>query len=328
MPWVKLDDRFPSHRKVALLTDRAFRLYVSALCWSSENLTEGRITQRELPLVAARLRGAKTAAGELETAQLWDAVDDGWVIHDFLEYNPDRARVQSDREANAARQQAWRDRKRAEREAKKAAEKAARNAPRNGVTDEAEKHDDDTTTTATRHDDDTTTTATWFEEDEKPQVEAIRNGVSNAAPSPSPTPSHSVLPSEVPPPPSPSTQPAGRNEVEVSGRGEVQPLMAAMAARGMNVSWTFHSTEWIDLRDAVRRVGVPTLVEHAARVWQAAKTTPYSARYFLPGWTGLQEAPAYTGPRAIAGPPSKTQEYLEDMAAIAEELRQQKKGTA
>ncbi|MDF2712486.1 MAG: hypothetical protein K0R62_8138 [Nonomuraea muscovyensis] len=326
MPWVKLDDRFPSHRKVALLSDRAFRLYVSALCWSSENLTEGHITQRELPLVAPRLRGAKTAAGELETAKLWDRADDGWVIHDFLEYNPDRARVQSEREANAARQQAWRDRKRAEREAKKAAEDAARNAPRNGVTPAGENTDESTTTTATRHDGDTTATATHSERSEEPQVDAFRNGVSNSTPSPSrPVP---VLPTEVPPPPSPSNQPAGSTAVEVSGRGEVQPLMAAMSARGMNVSWTFHSNEWIDLRDAVRRVGVPALVEHAARVWQAAKTTPYSARYFLPGWTGLQEAPAYTGPRAIAGPPSKTQEYLEDMAAIAEELRQQKKGTA
>jgi hypothetical protein len=314
MPWVKLDDRFPSHRKVALLSDRAFRLYVSALCWSSENLTEGRITHRELPLVAARLRGAKTAAGELEAAQLWDPVDDGWIIHDFLEYNPDRARVQSEREANAARQQAWRDRKRAEREAKKAAEEAARNAPRNAVTDEAEKHDDDTTTTTT-----------WFEEDEEPQVDAFRNGVSNGTPSPSrPV---QVLPTEVPPPPPPSNQPAGGSAVAVSGRGEIQPLIDAMRTRGMNVSWTFSSTEWIELRDAVRLVGVPTLVDHAARVWKAAKDTPYSARYFLPGWTGLQGPAAYTGPRAIEGP-SKTQEYLEDMAAIAEELRQQKKGTA
>jgi hypothetical protein len=115
--------------------------------------------------------------------------------------------------------------------------------------------------------------------------------------------------------------------VALSGRGEVQPLIEAMAARGMTVSWSFQAAEWIDLRDAVRRVGVPALVDHATRVWQAAKTTPYSARYFLPGWTGLQEAPAYTGPRPLGGP-SKTQEYLEDMAAIAEELRQQKKGTA
>jgi hypothetical protein len=297
MPWVKLDDRFPSHRKVALLSDRAFRLYVSALCWSSENLTEGRITQRELPLVAARLRGAKTAAGELEAAQLWDRADDGWVIHDFLEYNPDRARVQSEREANAARQQAWRDRKRAEREAKKAAEEAARNAPRNAVTHEFENAPESTTATATRRDDDTTATATHPERNEEPQVDAFRNGVSNGAPSPSrPV---QVLPSEVPPPPSPSSQSAGRNAVEVSGRGEIQPLIDAMSARGMNVSWTFQSAEWLELRDAVRRVGVPALIEHAERVWAAAKSQPYSARYFLPGWTGLQAPTAYTGPRPI-----------------------------
>ena len=99
-----------------------------------------------------------------------------------------------------------------------------------------------------------------------------------------------------------------------------------MSARGMNVSWTFHAPEWKDLRDAVRRVGVPALVEHATRVWQASKDTPYSARYFLAGWTGLQQPTAYTGPRPVGGPPSKTSEYLEDMAAIAEELRQQRLG--
>ncbi len=324
MPWVRLDDRFPSHRKVALLSDRAFRLYVAALCWSSENLTEGRISDRELPHVA-RLRGIKTAAKELEDARLWDRAGDGWDIHDFLEYNPDRARVQADREANAARQKAWRERKRAEREAKRAAEEAARNADRNGVTQDSENASSNTTATGQRHDSDTTTTRTDQTKQQSSQVSEFRNGVSNAAPSPSP--SHSVLPSEVPPPPSPSTQPAGRNAVEVSGRGEIQPLIEAMGARGMTVSWTFHSNEWMELRNAVRRVGVPALVEHAARVWQASKTTPYSARYFLAGWTGLQEAPAYTGPRPVDGP-SKTQEYLEDMAAIAEELRQQKKGTA
>jgi cytoskeletal protein RodZ len=318
MPWVRLDDRFPSHRKVALLSDRGFRLYVSALCWASENLTEGLIHDRELPLVA-RLRGVKAAAKELEDAHLWDRVEGGWQIHDYLEYNPDRARVQADREANAARQKAFRDRKRAERD-------AARNAQSNGVTPGSDGHENDATATPTRHDGDTTAQRTDRTNGQSAQVSGIRNGVSNDTPSPSP--SRPVLPTEVPPPPSPSNQPADRNAVEVSGRGEVQPLIEAMAARDMNVSWTFQAAEWIDLRDAVRRVGIPALVDHAARVWQAAKTTPYSARYFLPGWTGLQNAPAYTGPRAITGPPSKTQEYLEDMAAIAEELRQQQKGTA
>jgi hypothetical protein len=112
--------------------------------------------------------------------------------------------------------------------------------------------------------------------------------------------------------------------VAQSGRGEIQPLIEAMAARGMTVSWTFSSAEWIELRDAIRRAGVPALVDHAARAWQAAKSQPYSARYFLRGWTGVQAPAAYTGPRAVAGPPSPAQEYLNDMAQIAAELREQR----
>jgi hypothetical protein len=92
----------------------------------------------------------------------------------------------------------------------------------------------------------------------------------------------------------------------------------------MSVSWTFSSAEWIELRDAVRRAGVPALVDHAARAWQAAKTQPYSAKYFLRGWTGIQAPAAYTGPRAVPGPPSKNQEYLDDMAQIARELREER----
>lgn len=84
-----------------------------------------------------------------------------------------------------------------------------------------------------------------------------------------------------------------------SGRGEIQPLIDGMGARGMTVSWSFQAAEWLDLRDAVRRVGVPTLLDHAERVWAAAKTQPYSARYFLPGWTALEAPTAYTGPRPV-----------------------------
>ncbi|MFG3048106.1 hypothetical protein ACGFZR_24640 [Streptomyces sp. NPDC048241] len=122
--------------------------------------------------------------------------------------------------------------------------------------------------------------------------------------------------------------PSSGTAVALSGRGEVQPLIEAMAARGMTVSWTFQPAEWIELRDAVRRAGVPALVDHAARAWQAAKSQPYSARYFLRGWTGVQAPTAYTGPRAVAGPPSATQEYLADMARIADELRAAEGGGA
>ncbi|MEV8353157.1 hypothetical protein ACFVTT_23435 [Streptomyces niveus] len=322
MPWVRLDDRFPTHRKVALLSDRAFRLYVSALCWSSENLTEGRILAKELPLVS-RVRSPKTAATELEAAGLWDPAEGGWAIHDYLEYNPDRSRVQADRAANAARQKAFRDRKKAERDAARNEES---NAPRNGVTQERNSHDGDTKDARPRHEGDTNAQRSGQTNDPSPQANDFRNGVSNGPPSPSP--SHTpVPPTEELPPPTPSSDTPGTAVATVSGRGEVQPLIDAMGARGMNISWTFSGPEWINLREAVRRVGVPALVEHAARAWQAAKTTPYSARYFLTGWTGLHHTPTYTGPRAVDGP-SKTSEYLEDMAAIAEEMRQQKTGGA
>ncbi|GGV69000.1 hypothetical protein GCM10010294_25320 [Streptomyces griseoloalbus] len=109
--------------------------------------------------------------------------------------------------------------------------------------------------------------------------------------------------------------------VALSGRGEVQPLIDAMEARGMSVAWSFSAAEWIDLRDAVRRAGVPALIDHAARAWQAAKNQPYSAKYFLRGWTGVQAPTAYTGPRPV-GPPSAAANYVAQMAAIAEELRQ------
>lgn len=144
MPWAKFDDRFPSNRKIRLISDRAFRLYVSAVCWSSENLTDGFVAEAELRLVAD-IRGAKTAAQELVEAGLWvpseriraavvppsrrtraafvpssrrgrvevgDAPEDtkvpGWEIHDYHEYNPTAEQVRADRAAKTARQQRWR----------------------------------------------------------------------------------------------------------------------------------------------------------------------------------------------------------------------------
>lgn len=116
----------------------------------------------------------------------------------------------------------------------------------------------------------------------------------------------------------------GTVAVAQSGRGEIQPLIDAMGARGMTVSWSFQAAEWLDLRDTVRRVGVPTLVEHAERVWAAAKTQPFSARYFLPGWTAIEAPAAYTGPRPV-GPPdaalAKRNAARDRLDQLAEQLR-------
>jgi len=182
MPWVKLDDRFPSHRKIALLSDRAFRLHVSAICWSSENLTDGRIGDRELPLVA-HIRGLKATAKQLEDAGLWDRTDDGWMIHDFLDYNPSREQILAERKKNAARQEKFRQRRN------------GKPVPPDGA-DAPETHDGDTNAARRRHDGDTTATGNRHEVQTEPQVNGFRNGVTNGVPSrpvPSPTPSMADL---------------------------------------------------------------------------------------------------------------------------------------
>ncbi|MBT2505127.1 hypothetical protein J7I98_04290 [Streptomyces sp. ISL-98] len=275
MPWVRLDDRFPSHRKVALLSDRAFRLYVSALCWSSENLTEGRITDRELPIVT-RLRGAKAAAKELEDARLWDRTEGGWSIHDYLEYNPDRARVQEDRAANAARQAAFRERKRAEREA---ARNGGRNPPSNGVTPDGKDGSERTTATRTRHDGDTTERRSTPEGNASSQATAFRNGVSNGPPSPPPTPSSPTEKKQA------STPAPPDSDIPEAAR----PLVHGLTKAGVFVRWPFKGNDWFPLLALITKTGVPAMVDHAVKV--SRRTEVESAKYFLNGWAELPPLP-------------------------------------
>lgn len=178
MPWVKLDDRFPSHRKIALLSDRAFRLHVSAMCWCAENLTDGHISDRELALVA-NVRNIKATAQQLQDAGLWDRTEGGWAIHDYLDYNPSRDQVLAERKKNAARQEAFRKRRNGK---PTPPPDASSNGRSNGVTGDVETHDGDTTATRRQHDGDTTATSEGAVPGNEAQVTAIRNGVTNSAP--------------------------------------------------------------------------------------------------------------------------------------------------
>lgn len=296
MPWVRLDDRFPSHRKVALLSDRAFRLHVSALCWCSENLTEGAIREKELPVIS-RIRGVKKAATELEEAGLWDRTEEGWAVHDYLEYNPDRARVQADREANAARQQAWRDRKKAEREAKRAAKgDGSGNAPHNGVTDNDGGVENDASATRRRHDGDTTAKETHAANREDSQVNAFRNAVSNG------TPSRPVLPSpmEKEEEGQLATRAGAPELPRIGDRPQIpvaaQPLVNALQAARLFVGWDLTSAEWFLIEALIQRCGIPALVVSATGSWQGARTQPRSGRYFLPAWRSLPDAAGVNEP--------------------------------
>ena len=98
MSWLKIDDGFAEHPKVSELTDRAFRLHMAALCFCARNLTDGILTARSVKVVCALTSAAPRHIAELRDAGLWVGRGDGWVVKDYLDYNPDAESVKALRE--------------------------------------------------------------------------------------------------------------------------------------------------------------------------------------------------------------------------------------
>ena len=120
------DDQFPIHRKVDGLSDAAFRLHASAIFWCARNLTDGFVSSGDLGGVTARVRTPARFAAECVNRGLWHLADEecpsekcpasvdngypqGWVIHDYWQYQPTKVKVLKDRQASAQRQRRYRE---------------------------------------------------------------------------------------------------------------------------------------------------------------------------------------------------------------------------
>jgi len=108
MVWARLDDQFHAHDKVADLDMApttvpmmvaAVGLHALALSWCGDQLTDG-IVPRSQP---ARLVGepVDNLVEELVRVHLWDKHRRGYVIHDFLDYNPSKAQILARRQAQS-----------------------------------------------------------------------------------------------------------------------------------------------------------------------------------------------------------------------------------
>lgn len=101
MPWVRFDDQFPIHRKVKGLTDAEFRLHTEAIFWCARNLTDGYVARDELRDVSGISKPERHLTA-LVSRGLWLETDGGWIIHDYLTYQPSRSKVLHTREQRAA----------------------------------------------------------------------------------------------------------------------------------------------------------------------------------------------------------------------------------
>lgn len=109
MPWVRFDDQYPIHRKVAGLSDTAFRLHSAAIFWCARNGTDGFVSEEDLDQVCAQVRAPERFAAECVKRGTWHVSghgcdsehcppareEPGWVIHDYLEYQPTKEEAEA-----------------------------------------------------------------------------------------------------------------------------------------------------------------------------------------------------------------------------------------
>lgn len=107
MTWLRLDDKWNRSPKVAALP-RDVRLFLVD-CWThcSDQLTDGFVGRAMLPIVSPgeSLRSINGWIKRLEKGGLLHLCSDrdGWLCHDFLDWNPSREEVLRSREQSRSR---------------------------------------------------------------------------------------------------------------------------------------------------------------------------------------------------------------------------------
>ncbi|TBO59028.1 mucin-2 [Streptomyces kasugaensis] len=277
MTWFKVDDTAHAHPKLLKAGNAALGLWVRAGAYAAQHLTEGVI-----PGVVAQLYGTAPQARKLVASGLWHTAghdctrcaqpaQGDYVMHDFLIYNPTRARVEDDRAKAADRQQRAREKAAAQRNQERNPIDSSANRPRNDAEPSAES-------------DESSANQIEFPEDSAGQGTPSQPDGMDPSRSPRPDPSRPAVPP---------------TEVQQASYGStptvppnLTPLRDALTAAGVVVEWSLAEADWFRLEAIVARTAVPALVEHAREQWRRARSRPRSVRYFLPGWTALPPVPA------------------------------------
>lgn len=111
--WVRLDDSFSEHPKVVQAGDRAAWLFVCGLLYASRTLSNGFVPASQVSRLCS-LRDTQALAKRLVSVGLWVEVEDGYVIHDYLEHQRSAAQVKEERRKSAERVKKHRAKKEAD----------------------------------------------------------------------------------------------------------------------------------------------------------------------------------------------------------------------
>jgi len=98
MSWARIDDQIAFHDKVVGAGNEAFGAWVRMVAWSCAQLSDGRVPAH----IAATIAPSKVT-DRLVAARLLHAVEGGFEIHDFHDWNPRASEVKAKREAERER---------------------------------------------------------------------------------------------------------------------------------------------------------------------------------------------------------------------------------
>jgi hypothetical protein len=272
MPWFKIDDSSHSHPKFRRAGNAAIGLWVRCGAYSAQHLTEGQI-----PGELARDYGTEPQIRKLVKVGLWhekghscdrcpqptDA--DGFVIHDFFEGGRNVTKAQHEANKKAA----------AERAAKS---RSGKKAPRIGA-------DSDPNRTRIGLDSDPN------RDGKDPQFSdsaAGQEALSQRTPADGAAHAHAAAMPYRSTSYGSTAAAAAREEGIPDPLGELKQRLAA-AGLG-SVAWDLRTPQWIQARDAVDRVGVAVMVEHAVNAARL-KGAPVGASAWVAAWASLQPPP-------------------------------------
>ena len=109
MTWIKIDDTLPNNPKILPLSDGAFRLYIEALCYCNQYLTDGFLADA----VLLRL-DINNYRKELVEAFLWIECVNGMQINDYTEHQTSKADVEEKRKQSRDRVTRYREKSNAD----------------------------------------------------------------------------------------------------------------------------------------------------------------------------------------------------------------------
>lgn len=104
MAWVRLDDKRSTNRKLMRAGFAARGLDEAMMCWSAHGETDGHITEADVAMIAMG-HGCKRwqpLVALLLREGRWEPEPGGWLIHDYLEFNPSKADREAERERKRA----------------------------------------------------------------------------------------------------------------------------------------------------------------------------------------------------------------------------------